>query len=164
MRRVAAWMIAFALTVCSGSDSEPGIGSVSAFHPGGREIPVTGSGVEADQTDVTFVGQVAVTALLPDRPTERPPIVMLPGLGIAVTSYLETPDGREGWAMDAIHRGHPVYLVEPALSSRTGISPDQSIRLFTWAVTMSGDAGGLVKPTRHRSMTVSSRSSTGTTS
>jgi hypothetical protein len=132
MRRVAAWMIAFTLTACSGSDSEPGIGQVSAFHLGGREIPVTGSGVEADQTDVTYVGQVAVTALLPDRPTERPPIVMLPGFGIAVTSYLETPDGREGWAMDAIRRSHPVYLVEPALSARAGISPDQSIRLFSW--------------------------------
>ena len=125
-------MIAFALTACSGSESEPGIGQVSAFHLGGREIPVAGSGVEADQTDVTFVGQVAVTALLPEQATARPPIIMLPGFGIAVTSYLETPDGREGWAMDAIRHGHPVYLVEPALSARAGVSPDQSIRLFSW--------------------------------
>jgi hypothetical protein len=132
LRSLAALTVTLALTACSGSDPEPGPGRVSAFHLGGSEISVAGSGVDANLADVTYVGQVSVIAVLPDRPTGRAPIVMLPGFGIAVTSYLETPDSREGWAMDAIRRGHPVYLVEPALSARAGISPDQSIRLFSW--------------------------------
>lgn len=131
MRRIAAFAIAILLTACSGPESGPGIGSVRAFHLGGREIPVAAAGVDADLADVTFAGQIAVTALLPEAPT-HPPIIMLPGFGIAVTSYLETPDGREGWAMNAVHHGHPVYLVEPALSARAGINPDASIRLFSW--------------------------------
>lgn len=130
VRHIGIWTTALALTACSGPDTGPGIGSVRAFHLGGHEIPVAGSGVDADLDDVTFAGQVAVTALLPEAPT-HPPIVMLPGFGIAVTSYLETPDGREGWAIDAVRHGHPVYLVEPALSARAGISPDGS-RLFSW--------------------------------
>jgi hypothetical protein len=132
MRRNATFTVALILTACSGSDSGPGAGRVSAFHLGGREVSIAGSGVDANLDDMTYVGQVSVIAVVPERPTERAPIVMLPGFGIAATSYLETPDGREGWAMEAIRRGHPVYLVEPALSARAGISPDQSIRLFSW--------------------------------
>ena len=132
MRCITAVIIVFGLSACSGPDSGAGIGRVSAFHLGGSETAVQGAGVDADLRDVTYVGQVSVLALEPAARTDRPPIIMLPGFGIAVTSYLETPDGREGWAMAAVRRGHPVYLVEPALSARAGISPDQSIRLFSW--------------------------------
>lgn len=132
MRRAAAFAAAIVLTACAGSDPEPAIGTVSAFYLGGREITLPGSGVNADQSDVAFVGQVSVTGLLPAQDSMHPPIVMLPGFGIAVSSYLETPDGREGWAMNAVRRGYPVYLVEPALSARAGISPDASIRMFSW--------------------------------
>ena len=68
---------------------------------------------------------------------------MLPGFGLAAAIYLETPDGREGWAMDAVRRGYPVYLVDPAHSARAGFDPTpytnaqrgaatESPVLFTW--------------------------------
>ncbi|RNJ62727.1 MAG: hypothetical protein EDM03_08715 [Porphyrobacter sp. IPPAS B-1204] len=62
----------------------------------------------------------------------------MPGFGIAADSYLKTPDGREGWAMDFVRRGHPAYLFEPSHSTRSGVDTgfylrgDASAKLFSW--------------------------------
>ena len=119
------------------------ISRVRAFSLGGAPTPATHTGIQGDIADDVFSGQINVLAVLADSGGAKPPLVMLPGFGLAASIYLETPDGREGWAMDAVRRGHDVYLVEPAHSARAGINPDpftaaqlgtpsEAPLLFTW--------------------------------
>ena len=124
-------------------DEDTYIARVRAFSMGGRLEPVQHSGIQGDIGDQVFSGQISVLGLVSTRKINKPPIIMLPGFGLSAAIYLETPDGRMGWAKDAIARGHDTYLVEPAHSIRAGINPDPYTRaqlgepsetpaLFTW--------------------------------
>ncbi len=117
--------------------------TVKAFSLGGQSADAARTGINGDISDEVFEGQIAVLGLVPDTATPKFPIIMLPGFALGATIYIETPDGREGWAMNAVRRGHPVYLVEPAQSARAGFNPDpytaaqlgeasESPLLFTW--------------------------------
>ena len=127
----------------SATEPESTIARVRAFSLGGKPTPATHTGIQGDIVDEVFSGQISVLAVLADSDSAKPPMVMMPGFGLAASIYLETPDGREGWAMDAVRRGHDVYLVEPAHSARAGINPDpytaaqlgtptETPVLFTW--------------------------------
>ena len=125
------------------SDSLIAVKTVRAFSLGGQTAEAGRTGINGDISDEVFEGQIAVLGLVPDTATPKFPIVMLPGFALGATIYLETPDGREGWAMNAVRRGHPVYVVEPAQSARAGFNPapytaaqlgqaSESPLLFTW--------------------------------
>ena len=149
----AAIFIAIFLAGCaaeSTSSEDPADGgkpiavkTVRAFSLGGQVTEVSRAGINGDVSDEVFAGQIAVLGLIPDTAEPNFPILMLPGFALGATIYLETPDGREGWAMNAVRRGHPVYIIEPAHSARAGFNPDpytasqlgegtESPLLFTW--------------------------------
>lgn len=124
------------------------ISKVGAFHVGGELVEVHEANVDASESGTVFANQLMVRYLLPATDDFKSPVVMMPGYGLASDIYLETPDGREGWAMQFAQAGYPVYLVEPANSTRAGINPEilnahirgrQSApaQLFTWAQELS---------------------------
>ncbi len=120
------------------------IARVGAFHVGGELVEVHEANVDASESGTVFANQLMVRYYLPATNSPKSPVIMMPGYGLASDIYLETPDGREGWAMQFIQAGHPVYLVEPANSTRAGINPEilnahikgresEPAQLFTWA-------------------------------
>jgi len=119
------------------------IAKVGSFFIGGEEVNISETGIFANVDDKIRVGQARVIYLLPDTDQSKVPVVMMPGFGLAAEIYLETADGREGWALNFLRRGHPVYVFEPANSVRSGFNPEpfnqaqqgrasNSPRLFTW--------------------------------
>lgn len=120
------------------------IAKAGAFHVGGELVEVHEANVDASASGTVFANQLMVRYFLPATENLRSPVVMMPGYGLASDIYLETPDGREGWAMQFVQAGYPVYLVEPANSTRAGINPEilnahirgresSPAQLFTWA-------------------------------
>lgn len=114
------------------------IASVGYAIYGGERTARPAAGVQGDIADWILTKQVSVLSLQPAAPNPGPPIVIMPGFGLAADSYLETPDGREGWAMDFVRRGYPVYLVEPSHTTRSGIDTGfylkegEPAKLFSW--------------------------------
>jgi pimeloyl-ACP methyl ester carboxylesterase len=114
------------------------VASVGFTSYGGERTVRAGTGIEGAIEDWIVTRQVTVTDVQPASASPRVPIIFMPGFAIAADSYLTTPDGREGWAMDFVRRGHPAYLVEPSHSTRSGIDTgfnlrgSSSAKLFSW--------------------------------
>jgi pimeloyl-ACP methyl ester carboxylesterase len=53
-----------------------------------------------------------VERLVPERPTQPHPVVLVHGGGGQATDYLGTPDGRPGWAQQLAAEGFTVYVVD----------------------------------------------------
>ena len=145
------------LAACSGEQSEVAentvpktyaIGTAGIFHVGGQEVSVAHANVDGAESGTVWASQLLVSYYLPETLMPKAPLVMMPGFGVASQVYLSTPDGREGWALQFLRAGHPVYLVEPANSVRAGFNPDainsqlldgasEGGVLFTWAREMA---------------------------
>jgi pimeloyl-ACP methyl ester carboxylesterase len=79
---------------------------------GGREVDYGNGKI--------WVEQATVTTFIPQNPT-RPPIVMVPGLGLSASMYTTTTDGkRKGWAQVFAEAGHPVYIYDMPEYSPSG--------------------------------------------
>lgn len=120
------------------------IAKAGVFNVGGELVEVHEANVDASESGTVWANQLLVRYFIPATENPKIPVVMMPGYGLASDIYLETPDGREGWAMQFIQAGHPVYLIEPANSTRAGINPEilnahirgregDPAQLFTWA-------------------------------
>ncbi|MEZ5708100.1 MAG: hypothetical protein R3E02_01790 [Blastomonas sp.] len=116
------------------------VARVGFEHFGGEKVQRPATGIFGDTEDWIIAHQIAAIRLDPAHDSGGPPVIMLPGYGIAVDSYLETPDGREGWAMDMVRAGHQVWLAELSHTTRSGIDtgfyhPDSGSAtksLFSW--------------------------------
>ncbi|KAL9632279.1 MAG: hypothetical protein Q9204_003858 [Flavoplaca sp. TL-2023a] len=86
------------------------------FYIGGqyKDVPQPNNG-----TATVFVGQMYVEKLQPPRPSRRLPLIFIPGAGQTSTNFLNTPDGRQGWASYFLHKGFTVYLVDPPQRGRS---------------------------------------------
>ena len=60
--------------------------------------------------DVTMGGAMYVEVMVPHEIQHDYPIVFLHGAGQTGVDYLQTPDGRPGWAYDFIDMGYVVYV------------------------------------------------------
>ncbi|KAL5119644.1 hypothetical protein ACEQ8H_002490 [Pleosporales sp. CAS-2024a] len=69
------------------------------------------------------MGQIYVERLTPPKPTQRYPLVFIAGAGQTGTNFLETPDGRPGWASFFLDRGYVVYLSDQASRGRSPWAP-----------------------------------------
>ena len=127
---------------------------VGVFNVGGELVEVHEANVDASESGTVWANQLLVRYFIPATEALKPPVVMMPGYGLASDIYLETPDGREGWAMQFTQAGHPVYLVEPANSTRAGINPEilnahirgreaPTAQLFTWAQELAWTRFGI---------------------
>ena len=145
-KRVPPAMLLAVLAACTADDTNDTAAADAAgpverigfFYRGGEDRPHPATGIFGDIADSVRVHQVAVLSLHPSVPARTTPVVMLPGFGIAVETFLQTPDGRPGWAMELVAEGYTVYLVEPSHTTRSGIDSaayrgsDATGTLFTW--------------------------------
>jgi pimeloyl-ACP methyl ester carboxylesterase len=82
------------------------------FYVGGKPADIKG------HTHV--VGQMYVDFFIPEKQAHPYPIVMVHGGTRTGTTYLGTPDGREGWAQYFVRRGYAVYVVDQPGRGRSG--------------------------------------------
>lgn len=64
-------------------------------------------------------GQMYVERLAPAHPRQRYPLVMFHGAAQTGTNWLQTPDGRPGWADYFLSQGYVVYLVDQPARGRS---------------------------------------------
>jgi pimeloyl-ACP methyl ester carboxylesterase len=76
---------------------------------------------------MAMVGQIYVEKLSPHpAPRNQPlPIIFIAGAAQTGTNFLETPDGRPGWASYFIDKGHTVYLSDQPARGRSFWFPGQ---------------------------------------
>ncbi|PFH52862.1 hypothetical protein AMATHDRAFT_139154 [Amanita thiersii Skay4041] len=83
----------------------------SYFYVGQSYIP-------SGNSTVAF-GQMYVEHLIPAKVTQTLPLVMIHGHGMTGTNFLNTPDGRLGWADFFLSKGYEVYLVDQPARGRS---------------------------------------------
>src|SRR5437763_13019759 len=74
------------------------------FYIGGKYVGLAGNQIMA--------GQMYVEVLRPERVLQRYPLVLVHGLGQTATNWMNTPDGRPGWADYFLKQGYILYLVD----------------------------------------------------
>jgi hypothetical protein len=74
-----------------------------------------------------MIGQIYVEKLSPNpAPMNAPlPIIFIAGAAQTGTNFLDTPDGRPGWASYFISKGHTVYLSDQPARGRSFWYPGQ---------------------------------------
>jgi pimeloyl-ACP methyl ester carboxylesterase len=82
------------------------------FYVGGTTTTVNGHTYVANQMYVEY--------RVPAKQTHPYPIVMVHGGTRSGTTYLGTPDGREGWAQYFVRQGYAVYVVDQPGRGRSG--------------------------------------------
>ena len=66
-----------------------------------------------------IVGQMYVEYQIPQKQTQKYPIILVHGGGQLGVGWWHTPDGREGWAQYFLRRGYAVYLPDRRGSGRS---------------------------------------------
>ena len=112
-----------ALNVPAGADDQKPLvlEKFGVMYVGGREEPMAGGGrFGGEQTQI--VEQAPVHYLIPpqQRSAGKLPVIMVPGMGLTSSIYLNTPDGRPGWATLFAKAGHPVYVVDEPNNANAG--------------------------------------------
>ncbi len=69
-------------------------------------------------------GQMFVQYQIPAEKKHTYPIVMIHGGGQTGTNFLQTPDGREGWATYFLRKGYSVYVIDQSARGRSGYFTD----------------------------------------
>ncbi|KAJ3760477.1 Alpha/Beta hydrolase protein [Lentinula raphanica] len=69
-------------------------------------------------TEIAF-GQIYVEHLVPATVTQTLPILMIHGHGMTGTNFLNTPDGRLGWADYFMSQGFEIYIVDQPSRGRS---------------------------------------------
>ncbi|KAG6918211.1 hypothetical protein DXG01_015804 [Tephrocybe rancida] len=64
-------------------------------------------------------GQIYVEHLTPQKVTQPLPLLIIHGHGMTGTNFLNTPDGRPGWADYFLSKGYEVYLVDQPSRGRS---------------------------------------------
>ena len=85
------------------------------FYVGGEYVG------EGDQ--VTMGGAMYVEVMVPHEIQHPYPIVFLHGAGQTGVDYLQTPDGRPGWAYDFLEMGYVVYIQDFPARGRSQYVP-----------------------------------------
>ncbi|KAF2163122.1 hypothetical protein M409DRAFT_68742 [Zasmidium cellare ATCC 36951] len=91
------------------------------FYTDGKYINAARNG----ETAQYLVGQVYVEQLVPLKVRYEVPLLFIAGLGQSGTNWLNTPDGREGWASFFLRQGYIVYLADQAQRGRSPWLPDE---------------------------------------
>lgn len=74
-----------------------------------------------------MIGQIYIEKLSPNKAPANPPlpIIFIAGAAQTGTNFLDTPDGRPGWAAYFISKGHTVYLSDQPARGRSFWFPGQ---------------------------------------
>lgn len=102
---IFAISLVFSPTVrAAASNALPGVlHRRSYFYVGGTYVP--------QNTSQVAHGQIYVEHLVPEKVTQPLPLLMIHGHGMTATNFLNTPDGRIGWADHFMSKG---YEASPA--------------------------------------------------
>ncbi|CEJ93152.1 hypothetical protein VHEMI08762 [[Torrubiella] hemipterigena] len=105
----------------------------NVFYAGGQYTTLTNH--DTNTTTTAMIGQIYVEKLsLPpshhqhghDHQTKRLPIIFIAGAAQTGTNFLDTPDGRPGWASYFLSKGHTVYLSDQPARGRSAWQPGSS--------------------------------------
>ncbi len=77
-----------------------------------REFFYVGGQYTSDSGSAIMTGQMYVEVLRPANVTQRVPLVMIHGNWQTATNWIQTPDGRQGWADYFLAQGFVLYLVD----------------------------------------------------
>ncbi|KAL1798108.1 hypothetical protein ACET3X_002145 [Alternaria dauci] len=109
----------FARLLCGGTSAGPSRDPASPqrefFYVGGEYKDV----VVENTTAQYMLNQIYVEKLTPPNPTQEYPLVFMHGTGQTGTNFLETPDGRKGWASFFLSCGYTVYLSDQPSRGRS---------------------------------------------
>jgi pimeloyl-ACP methyl ester carboxylesterase len=114
MIRPATLAIALISTVLPGF-SQHSLSTREYFYIGGK---YTG-----EASKEVMAGQMYVETLRPQNVTQKYPLVFFHGAGQTGTNWIETPDGRAGWADYFLGQGYLVYLVDQPARGRSPWHP-----------------------------------------
>lgn len=70
-----------------------------------------------DVTQSHYVNHGVVHFMIPKNKSMKYPVVLIPGLCLRASLYLNTPDGRDGWAQMFLNEGYEVYIFEEPTSA-----------------------------------------------
>lgn len=73
-------------------------------------IAITFPGL-AQEKNSFYLNEALVHHVKPDTVTAEHPVIMIPGHNLSSYIYLETPDGRDGWALQFAEAGYEVYVI-----------------------------------------------------
>ncbi|KAF9440622.1 alpha/beta-hydrolase [Macrolepiota fuliginosa MF-IS2] len=94
----------------------------SYFYVGGQYVTQGNSTI--------MEGAMYVERLAPERVTQPFPLLILHGLAMTGTNFLNTPDGRQGWGDFFLSKGYEIYLIDQPVRARSpfqaGIDGPQS--------------------------------------
>ena len=91
------------------------IGREGFFYVGGHYVGESGKEV--------MEGAMYVEVRVPKQIRHQYPIVMIHGAGQTGVDWLQTPDGRSGWAYYLIDQGYVVYIVDTPARGRSAYVP-----------------------------------------
>ena len=103
------------------------------FYAGGQYVGAPGKGSDGRRRIRGSHGAEKNPACLP--------IVFLHGAGQTGTDWLQTPDGRPGWAYFFIKRGYVVYMVDYPARGRSATIPNADGSLTTARASNSSRSG-----------------------
>ena len=80
-----------------------------------------------------MAGQMYVEVLVPKKVRMPYPLVLIHGAAQTATNWMQTPDGRKGWADYFVEQGYVVYMVDQPARGRSAWHPniDGALRTFT---------------------------------
>ena len=130
VRNLALGVVASAIAVASAgmiaaahdkkTKKEPLVlGDYGVMYVGGEYVLKDGTTVEGR----IKTGQAHVEYFLPAKKTGKLPVIMIHGSWQTGVNFLSTPDGRQGWALDFVRRGYPVYVVDQPARGRSVYHP-----------------------------------------
>ncbi|GIZ40714.1 hypothetical protein CKM354_000404200 [Cercospora kikuchii] len=128
---LSLWTAAAAATTSCSSSGHPydaahndlteAFASRQYFYIGGQYINYTLP--TSNTTSRYMVGQIYVEHLIPPKITKTNPVVLIHGNAQSGTNFLNTPDGREGWASYLLRTGYEVYITDQAARGRSPYLP-----------------------------------------
>jgi len=89
-----------------------------------HELFYVGGRYSDDHGRQVMTGQMFVESITPEHVTHPYPLVLIHGLAQTAVNWMETPDGREGWADWFVAHGWKVYMVDQAARGRSAWNPD----------------------------------------
>ncbi len=113
---VAAFLLLFATAGQAEQTAPLSIAKMGNVYAGGKYTDVKGKKV--------MNGQVYAEFLIPAKQTSPYPVVMVHGGGVTGSLYMQTPDGREGWAQYFLRKGFAVYVVDQPGRGRSAYVPE----------------------------------------
>ena len=101
------------------------LGRTGFFYVGGKYV--------GEGENRVMAGQMYVEALVPKKVRQPWPLVLIHGAAQTATNWMQTPDGRKGWAHYFVEQGYVVYMIDQPARGRSPWHPNVNggLRMFT---------------------------------